>query len=239
MRDESRWVMMNRRQFLITSLAGSLVAATNMLRFPGPVYAASGFDLPQLPYPQDALAPHISERQIGFHYGKHHRAYIEKLNELLKGTKLEKARLEDVIKTSAGFPDMVGLFNNAAQAWNHTFYWKCMRPGGGGKPISKLAKMIQASFGNFNNFREEFTKAAATLFGSGWAWLVENGGGLEVVQTSNADNPLIYGQKPLLTIDVWEHAYYLDYQNARKDYIAAFLDHLINWEFVAKNLSKA
>jgi Fe-Mn family superoxide dismutase len=207
---------MNRRQFLSVTLVGSAAIVVDLLACSRMAEASSSFELPQLPYPQDALAPYISGRQIGFHYGKHHRAYIEKLKELLKGTKLEKARLEDVIKTSAGFPDMVGLINNAAQAWNHAFYWKCMRPGGGGKPIGKLAKMIQASFGNFNNFREEFTKAAATLFGSGWAWLVENGGGLEVVQTSNADNPLIYGQKPLLTIDVWEHAYYLDYQNARK-----------------------
>ena len=198
---------------------------------------APSFELPPLPYPEDALAPFLSSRTLSLHYGKHHRAYVDKVNELVQGSDLAESSLKEIIKTTAGDEKRLAIFNNAAQAWNHTFYWECMRPKGGGAPSGELKKKITAAFGSFENFERQFIEAAATQFGSGWAWLTADGKSLKVVKTGNAFTPLAYGQTPLLTIDVWEHAYYLDYQNRCKDYIAAYLDHLVNWDFVAQNLA--
>ncbi len=188
-------------------------------------------ELPALPYAMDALEPVISKETLEFHYGKHHQAYVTKLNDAIKGTDLENVDLEDIVKTSEG-----GIFNNAAQVWNHTFYWNCMAPNAGGEPTGKIAEAINESFGSFEAFKEQFSQAAATLFGSGWAWLVKNTEGkLEITQEVNAGNPMTSGLKPLLTCDVWEHAYYVDYRNARPTYIESFWK-LVNWEFVNQQL---
>lgn len=195
------------------------------------------FSLPDLPYPKTALEPHITERTLDFHHGKHHNAYVNNLNKLIEGTDLTDLSLEDIMKKTVNDSAKIGIFNNAAQVWNHSFYWQCMKPDGGGEPKLKIMERIQHSFGDFGKFREELKSAAATQFGSGWAWLVEDGKQLKVVKTANAANPLTDGLKPLLTIDVWEHAYYLDYQNRRPDYVSTFLDKLVNWEFVNGNLS--
>ncbi len=190
------------------------------------------FELPALPYAKDALAPHISEETLEFHYGKHHQAYVTNLNNLIPGTEFEGLSLEEIIVKSSG-----GIFNNAAQVWNHTFYWNCLTPNGGGQPAGALADTINATFGSFEKFKEEFTKCAITTFGSGWAWLVKNAdGSLAIVSTSNAGCPLTTGQTPLMTCDVWEHAYYIDYRNARPSYVDHFWS-LVNWDFVAKNFS--
>ena len=194
------------------------------------------FELPVLPYAEDALEPYYSARTISFHHGKHHKAYVDNLNKLTAGTELESKTLEDIILLAAGDATKAGMFNNAAQIWNHTFFWHCMKPGGGGKPAGQLAKDIDAAFGSYEKFAELFKAAAVGHFGSGWAWLVLEGGELKIVSTPNAETPLAKGQKALLTVDVWEHAYYLDYQNRRPDFVQAFLDHLVNWDFVAKNL---
>ncbi|MGD8862506.1 MAG: superoxide dismutase [Myxococcales bacterium] len=188
-------------------------------------------ELPELPWAKDALAPHISAETIEYHHGKHHAGYVTKLNAAIEGTDMAKKSLEEIIKGSEG-----GTFNNAAQVWNHTFYWNSMKPGGGGKPTGAIADAIQESFGGYDKFREEFSNAAATQFGSGWAWLVKDGSTLAVVKTPNAETPLTTSATPLLTIDVWEHAYYIDYRNARPKYIDTFLDHLVNWDFANKNL---
>lgn len=191
------------------------------------------FTLPELPYSKDALLPHISVETIEYHYGKHHNAYVVKLNELIKGTAFENKSLEEIIKSSEG-----GIFNNAAQVWNHTFYWNCLKPKGGGEPTGKLADEIKKTWGSFQTFKEKFTEKAITTFGSGWAWLVLNKEGkLEITSTSNAGCPLTSGQKALLTCDVWEHAYYVDYRNLRPKYVEAFWN-LVNWDFVAKNFEK-
>ncbi len=195
--------------------------------------------LPALPYDLDALEPHISRNTLEFHYGKHHAAYVTNLNKLVEGTELDGRSLDDVILAVAGDAAKAGIFNNAAQVWNHTFYWQGMKPAGGGAPGGALAEKIAADFGSFEAFAEQFKAAGATQFGSGWAWLVLDGGSLKVTKTGNADLPLAHGQKALLTMDVWEHAYYLDYQNRRPDYISTFLDKLVNWEFVAANLATA
>jgi len=188
------------------------------------------FELPPLPYAKDALAPHISEETLEYHYGKHHQTYVTNLNNLVPGTEFEGKSLEEIIKTSSG-----GIFNNAAQVWNHTFYWNSLSPNGGGEPTGELANAINRTFGSFEEFKEAFTKCAVTTFGSGWAWLVKNPNGtLELVSTSNAGCPLTEGQTPLLTCDVWEHAYYIDYRNARPKYLEAFWN-LVNWDFAAKN----
>ncbi|MGF1673422.1 MAG: superoxide dismutase [Rivularia sp. (in: cyanobacteria)] len=197
------------------------------------------YELPTLPYDYTALEPSISKSTLEFHHDKHHAAYVSKYNDAVKGTELDKKSLEEVIKEIAGNPDKQGLFNNAAQAWNHTFYWQCMKPNGGGVPTGDLAKKIDADFGSFDKFVEEFKSAGATQFGSGWAWLVLDNGTLKVTKTLNADNPLTSGQTPLLTMDVWEHAYYLDFQNKRPAYIDEFLGKLVNWDFVAKNMAAA
>ena len=194
--------------------------------------------LPDLPYSRDALEPVISAQTLDFHYGKHHNAYVTNLNKLIEGTDMASLSLEEIILKSANDKAKVGIFNNAAQVWNHTFYWNSMKPAGGGEPTdNKLKDKIQSSFGSFENFINEFKTAGATQFGSGWAWLVEDGDKLVVMKTANADLPMVYGKKALLTMDVWEHAYYLDYQNKRPNYIEAFLHKLINWDFVASNLS--
>ena len=194
------------------------------------------FKLPPLPYAENALMPVISTNTMSFHYGKHHQAYVDNLNNLAKGTDYENASLETIINETAGKSDKVGLFDNAAQIWNHTFYWNSMKPAGGGKPMGKLAQMIEASFGSFDNFRKELATATVSQFGSGWGWLVQDGGVLKVVKTPNAEVPFTKGQKPLLTIDVWEHAYYLDHQNKRAEYVDAVIDKLLNWDFAAQNL---
>lgn len=188
--------------------------------------------LPDLPYPKGALAPHISERTLEFHYGKHHKAYVDNANKLIAGTDLENLDLEAIVKKTAGDPSKVAIFNNAAQVWNHSFYWKCMKPDGGGAPTGAVAQKIAADFGSVEKFVEELKNAGATQFGSGWAWLVLNGSKLQVTKTPNAGTPLTEGMKPLLVADVWEHAYYLDYQNRRPDYLTTFVDKLINWDFV-------
>jgi Fe-Mn family superoxide dismutase len=196
-------------------------------------------ELPPLPYAQDALAPVISAETLSFHYGKHHKAYVDNLNKLVAGTDLADTPLEKVIAATAGKPDKAGLFNNAAQIWNHTFFWNSLQPNGGGAPTGAVARGIEAAFGGFDNFKKEFANAAMTQFGSGWAWLVADKGTLKVVKTPNAETPLTAGLTPLVTIDVWEHAYYLDYQNRRADFVAAVIDKLLNWEFANANLARA
>lgn len=191
--------------------------------------------LPPLPYADNALEPVISAKTLGFHYGKHHKTYVDNLNKLVAGTELADKSLEEVITATAGQADKAGIFNNAAQVWNHTFYWNSLSPKGGGEPPSSLKQKIEASFGDLDAFKKELANAAVTQFGSGWAWLVKDGDSLKIIKTSNADLPLTKGLKPLLTIDVWEHAYYLDYQNRRPDYVSAVLDKLINWRFAADN----
>jgi Fe-Mn family superoxide dismutase len=191
--------------------------------------------LPPLPYAMDALQPHISKETLEFHYGKHHQAYVTNLNNLIKGTEFENASLEDIARKASG-----GIFNNAAQVWNHTFYWHSLKPNGGGEPKGDLADAIKRDFGSYEEFAKKFTEAGTTQFGSGWAWLVLNKDKkLEVTKTSNADLPMKHGQKALLTMDVWEHAYYIDYRNARPKYIETYLKSLVNWDFGLENLKKA
>ncbi|MBI2709816.1 MAG: superoxide dismutase [Actinobacteria bacterium] len=191
------------------------------------------FELPPLPYDYDALAPHVSRQTLEFHHDKHHKTYVDKLNELVAGKAEEGSSLEDIVRGAEG-----PLFNNAGQHWNHSFFWRCLAPGGGGQPTGEVADRIGSSFGSYDDFRAQFKDAAVTQFGSGWAWLTDDGqGGLSVMKTPNADLPLKHDVKALLTIDVWEHAYYLDYQNRRPDFVEAFLDHLVNWDFVNQNLA--
>lgn len=192
------------------------------------------FTLPELPYAKTALAPHISEETLEFHYGKHHQTYVDKLNGLVPGTEYEGKSLEDIIKTSSG-----GVFNNAAQIWNHTFYWHCLAPKAGGEPTGAVAEAINAAFGSFEEFKAKFTDSAINNFGSSWTWLVKKAdGSLDIVNTSNAATPLTEeGVTPLLTVDLWEHAYYIDFRNVRPDYMAAFWN-LVNWSFVEENLAK-
>jgi len=192
------------------------------------------FTLPELPYLLDALQPTISKETLEFHYGKHHNAYVTNLNKLTEGKPEANKPLEEIIRSAEG-----GLFNNAAQVWNHTFYWHCLKPGGGGDPTGDLAAAIKRDLGSIEEFKEEFATAAATQFGSGWAWLVVEGSTLKVTKTANADLPMKHGQIALLTIDVWEHAYYVDYRNARPKYVAEVMAKLVNWDFVAENFRKA
>ena len=190
------------------------------------------FELPPLPYAKDALAPHISEETLEYHYGKHHQTYVTNLNKMVEGTDFENSSLEEVIMGSEA-----AVFNNSAQVWNHTFYWSCMAPDGGGSPTGEVAEAINSAFGSYDTFVEKFKEAATTQFGSGWAWLVDAGSGLEIMKTANADLPMKHNAKALLTIDVWEHAYYIDFRNARPNYISTFVDSLINWDFVAANMA--
>ena len=192
--------------------------------------------LPPLPYADNALDPVITAHTMGFHYGKHHKTYVDNLNKLVAGTEFAGLALEQVIAGSAGKADKVGIFNNAAQIWNHTFYWHSMKPHGGGEPPAVLKQKIEAAFGGLDGCKKELATAATTQFGSGWAWLVVDAGALKVVKTGNADLPMTKGMKALLCIDVWEHAYYLDWQNRRSDYVNAVLDKLVNWGFAADNL---
>jgi Fe-Mn family superoxide dismutase len=199
------------------------------------------FEQPPLPFAMDALEPYgMKAETFEYHYGKHHKAYVDNLNNLIKDKpEYDGKSLEDVIRMTYGDASKVGIFNNAAQVWNHTFFWNSLKPAGGGAPTGELAAKIDAAFGSFDKFKEEFSAAAATQFGSGWAWLVEEAGTLKVTKTPNAEDPLVHGQKPLLTLDVWEHAYYIDFRNARPAYIKNFLDNLVNWDFAAKNLAGA
>jgi len=194
------------------------------------------FELPSLPYPDTALEPYYSAKTFSFHHGKHHKAYVDNLNKLVPGTEFENKTLEEIIVATAGDATRAGFFNNAAQVWNHTFFWHCMKPGGGGAPGGALAAKIDAAFGSYEKFAEQFKAAAVGRFGSGWAWLALDGGELKIMSTPNAETPMTGGKKALLTVDVWEHAYYLDYQNRRPDFVQTFLDHLVNWDFVAANL---
>jgi len=193
--------------------------------------------LPVLPYEKNALAPYISQQTIEYHYGKHHNAYVINTNKLIEGTDLSNQDLETIIKKTSKDASKTSIFNNAAQVWNHSFYWACMKPGGGGPPSGTIAERIASDFGSYEKFAEQFKDAGMTQFGSGWAWLILRDNHLELMKTSNADTPLAHGLKPLLTVDVWEHAYYLDYQNRRADYLGSFLEHLINWEFVNSLIS--
>jgi Fe-Mn family superoxide dismutase len=201
--------------------------------------AIMAFTLPDLPYAQNALEPYISANTLSIHHGKHHKAYVDNLNKMVAGTDLEGLALEEIIKKSAGNAAQAGIFNNSAQIWNHTFYWHSMKPAGGGAPTGAIAAKIDADFGSFDKFKEEFKTAGATQFGSGWAWLVLENGKLKVTKTGNADLPMAHGQTAILTMDVWEHAYYIDFQNRRPDYISTFLDSLVNWDFANENLAKA
>lgn len=228
------------RRRLIAGASATVVTLT-MATLPKVAFAQQKgpFPLPPLPYPEDALDPVISARTMSFHYGKHHRAYVDNLNKLIEGTDFMNQTLEEIVKSTLVNPNRVAIYNNAAQAWNHTFFWHSMRPAGGGAPTGPIAEGIGTAFGSYENFRKEFATAASTQFGSGWAWLVEDTDHkLRVMKTPNADTPIAQSLRPLLTIDVWEHAYYLDYQNRRADFINAWLDKLVNWEFASANLAK-
>ncbi len=231
-----------RRQCLKGMAAGGLLMAIGAIPVPASLAKtkstkdALGFALPKLPYPVKSLAPHISAKTLHFHYGKHHKGYLDKLNSAVSNTPYASMSLEDIVRKTANQPDKAGLFNNAAQSFNHAFYWKSLKPRGGGAPTGDLLERIKSDFGSLSQLKQTFAEAAGSQFGSGWAWLILEKGKLKVIRTSNADTPLTHGQVPLLTLDVWEHAYYLDYQNRRADYIGAFLDHLINWEFARLNM---
>jgi Fe-Mn family superoxide dismutase len=224
---------LDRRTFLAAAAGG--VATLAMGGLAGSAHAAEPHLLPPLPYGEAALEPLISARTIGFHYGKHHRGYVDNLNKLAAGTEFAGLSLVDVVTRSAGRPESAAIFNNAAQVWNHTFYWRGLKPNGGGDPPAALKEKMVAAFGSVDACRKELAAAAVSQFGSGWAWLVLAGSGLKVVKTGNADTPLTTGVKPLLTIDVWEHAYYLDYQNRRADHVAAVIDKLLDWDFALQN----
>ena len=225
---------LNRRDFLIASAAGAATMAMGGL--PGMAYGAEPITLPALPYEDNALAPVISANTISFHYGKHHKGYVDNLNKLIAGTEYSDLSLEKIIAAVAGKAEKAAIFNNAAQIWNHTFYWQGLKANGGGEPPASLKQKIEADFGSLDACKKELATAATSQFGSGWAWLVLDGDKLKTMKTANADTPLTAGVKPLLTIDVWEHAYYLDYQNRRADYVNAVIDKLVNWENVLKNL---
>jgi Fe-Mn family superoxide dismutase len=240
MADDRDPLTLSRRGFVAVAATGLGAAALAApARAQAPAAAPAGpITLPPLPWGESELAPNISQETISLHYGKHHKGYVDNTNRMLAAAgELAKLPLEEIVKATAGKPEQKGLFNNAAQVWNHSFYWKSMTPKGGGQPSGRLLAMVQSDFGDFAKFKDALAKAAVTQFGSGWAWVVEEAGKLKVEQTSNADNPLTSpGKKPLLAIDVWEHAYYVDYRNRRPDYVNAVLDKLVNWEFAAANL---
>lgn len=227
----------HRRNFLAAASGAALLLACGGLAPRRGFAAAPAHVLPPLPYGEGDLAPVISANTLGFHYGKHHRAYVDNLDKLAADTGFADMPLEKIVAATYGKPDKTALYNNAAQAWNHGFYWRSLRAHGGGVPPAALRQLIDTAFGSLESCKKELATAATSQFGSGWAWLVLDGGKLKVVKTGNADNPLTQGMKPLLTIDVWEHAYYLDYQNRRADYVNALLEKLINWEFAAQNLA--
>jgi Fe-Mn family superoxide dismutase len=231
---------MNRRDFLFTSLLASAALATPLAGFEllGSAQAEpGGITLPPLPYSENALEPHISARTLSFHYGKHHKAYLDNTLNLIKGSQFINMSLEQIIADTAGKSQFAPIFNNAAQVFNHNFYWQSLKAQGGGQPRGKLLEKILADFGSFEKFREAFSQAGLSQFGSGWVWLVWDLGTLRIVKSANAENPLSSKQMPLLVLDVWEHAYYLDYQNRRKDYLNACLNHLLNWDFAQSNLA--
>lgn len=223
----------SRRDFLVLSSGAAVLLAAGSLS--KNARAASVHVLPALPYAENALEPYISAKTLRFHYGKHHKGYIDNLNKLIENTEFADLPLEKIITSTAGKPENTAIFNNAAQSWNHALYWQSLKPNGGGEPSASFKQRIDASFGSVDACRKELTTAALTQFGSGWAWLVQDGEKLKVIKTANADTPLVKGMKPLLVIDVWEHAYYLDYQNKRSDYVTALLDKLVNWSFAEKN----
>ncbi|HON08556.1 MAG TPA: superoxide dismutase [Verrucomicrobiota bacterium] len=222
---------MNRRNFIAAS--GGIILAAGIA--PSVLRGAETFTIPPLPYPENGLEPVISAKTLSFHYGKHHKGYVDNLNKLVDGTEYADMTLELIIQKTAGQTDKTAIFNNAAQTWNHTFYWRSMNPNGGGEPPKSLLEKIVSSFGSFDECKKQIVSAATTQFGSGWVWLVLDGKVLKVVKTSNAEVPFVKGMKPLLTIDVWEHAYYLDYQNRRADFVVATLDKLVNWDYAVKN----
>ncbi len=239
---------MTRRRFLTFAALGAGVLASpglaasalkkNTPSTPANEATMTQFTLPPLPYAKDALAPHISAQTFDFHHGKHHNAYVVKLNELVAGTEFANASLEEIILASAKDASKAALFNNAAQHWNHSFFWHCLKPNGGGKPSGELAKKIDSDLGGYDKFAADFKAAALAQFGSGWAWLVKDASGkLKITKTANADLPLAHGETAILTCDVWEHAYYLDFQNRRPDFVQTVLDKLINWEFAAANFA--
>jgi Fe-Mn family superoxide dismutase len=226
----------DRRGLLAGTAAVAALALVDRRFLPRAHAEADPFTLPALPYERTALQPVIGGQTLDIHHGKHHAAYVKNLNDLVKGKPLAQLKLDEVVKATAGKAEDVAVFNNAAQVWNHTFYWQSLKPGGGGKPTGRIAERIDKAFGDYATFRDAFVKAAVGQFGSGWAWLVASGDTLEIVKTGNAETPLTTSKKPLLTIDVWEHAYYLDYQNRRKDYVEAVIDKLLSWEFAERNL---
>lgn len=207
-----------------------------LLPLAGIAVETKAFELPPLPYAQNALEPHISANTMSFHYGKHHQGYVNNLNKLVANTPLASLPLEQIIRRSAGVAARKGVFNNAAQVWNHSFFWQSMKPEGGGVPKGRLMELIKSSFKSFESFKAAFVAAAGTQFGSGWVWLVQEGDALKVIKTGNADTPVAHGQNALLTCDVWEHAYYLDYQNRRTEFVTIFLEHLVNWDFASEQL---
>ncbi|MBL8839134.1 MAG: superoxide dismutase [Alphaproteobacteria bacterium] len=233
----ARSATVSRRGLIFGALAAGALS-----RFPAPALAqaAGPFQLAPLPYADTALAPAISANTLGFHWGRHHRGYVDTLNRLVAGTPLAAQSLDDVVKNTAGRPEVLAIFNSAAQAWNHDFYWKSLKPNGGGMPGEALRARIDQDFGGFDRFRQEFANAALGQFGSGWAWLAVANGRLRLGRTPNAETPMIQpGVTCLLTIDVWEHAYYLDYQNRRADYVAAVIDRLLNWDFAAEQFARS
>lgn len=229
----------SRRQFLRSSILAACAVSAPFLLQCGSKAGSAVFVKEPLPYPKDALAPHISAETMGFHYDKHYAGYVKKANRLILKGSYGGMSPEDVIRAAAGDPSKAAVFNNAAQAWNHAFFFKCLKPGGGGEPEGVLAEMIAAEFGSFANFQKVFLTAAGDRFGSGWVWLVLEEGRLAVVTSANADMPLAHGLTPLFTVDLWEHAYYLDYQNRRLDFVAAVLENLANWDFAAAQLELA
>lgn len=237
-------MQMSRRRFLQVAMGGAALASTRSFASPASFKPstmkdpAMHFTLPPLPYAKDALAPHISANTFDFHHDKHHNAYVVKLNELLPGSGFENATLEDIIIKTHDDAGKAALFNNAAQHWNHSFFWHCLKPNGGGKPSGELAKKIDSDLGGYDKFAADFKAAALAQFGSGWAWLVKDASGkLKIHKTANADLPLAHGETAILTVDVWEHAYYLDFQNRRPDFVQTVLDKLINWEFASANFA--
>ncbi|WP_278186413.1 superoxide dismutase [Desulfobacter hydrogenophilus] len=228
---------MDRRKFLKLSAGAGALALFQMTGVSCKGLGGGMIIQASLPYKADALEPYLSEKTIRVHYGKHHAGYVKKLNGMIKGSAYADMTIEAIIQKTYGSTDETGIFNNAAQVFNHTFYWNSMKPGGGGEPTGIIAEKIQADFGSFYEFKKAFASAALSQFGSGWAWLVKDGDALKIIKTANADTPIAQGLTPLLTVDVWEHAYYLDYQNRRADYVDTYLEHLVNWEFAETNLA--
>jgi Fe-Mn family superoxide dismutase len=229
---------MERRQFLKATVGMGALAFLQMAGLGCEKTGSSPtVELPDLPYPNDGLEPYISAKTISFHHGKHHQGYVAKTGTLVAGTPYQNMPLTDIIRGTHGAPGKAAIFNNAAQVFNHNFFWKSMKPNGGGRPSGEVGRLVDGSFGGYEAFRQQFLNAAETQLGSGWVWLVNDAGGLRIVQTSNADTPIATGEVPVLTLDVWEHAYYLDYQNRRADYAKAYLDCLVNWDFAEKNLT--